>query len=124
MFTITGFRSWNLNADNLDEAVKFYRDLLGAEVAHTHTVRGVNVVRVRLGSTTIGLFDASERPSPGVPHHTFDFVGASDPEALQKEFEAKGIKVEGIRMHGDGPGYSIYINDPSGNRLELSTDPA
>jgi len=27
-------------------------------------------------------------------------------------------------MHGNGPGYSVYVYDPCGNRIELSTDPA
>jgi hypothetical protein len=26
------------------------------------------------------------------------------------------------RSHGEGPGYSVYVTDPSGNRLELSKD--
>jgi hypothetical protein len=32
--------------------------------------------------------------------------------------------VERIRMHGNGPGYSVYVDDPCGNRIELSIDPA
>lgn len=54
-------------------------------------------------------------PRPGVPHHTFDFEGPRDPSAMVQELEAKGIKVENVRMHG---------SDPCGNRIELSTDPA
>jgi hypothetical protein len=27
-----------------------------------------------------------------------------------------------MRLHGEGPGYSVYVIDPSGNRLELSKD--
>jgi len=30
--------------------------------------------------------------------------------------------VEDTRLHGEGPGYSLYITDPNGNRLELSKD--
>ena len=117
-------RSWNMNADNLDEAVKFYQDVLGAEVQMTHTVAGANVSRMGLGGTTIGLFDASGGPRTGVPHHTFDIEGPADANDLAKELEAKGVKVDGIRPHGDGPGYSVYVNDPSGNLIELSSDPA
>ena len=43
-------------------------------------------------------------------------------EARIDELEAKGIKTDGMRLHGQGPGYSVYIVDPSGNRLELSKD--
>ena len=45
---------------------------------------------------------------------------AQDPKELIKELEAKGIKVDETRIHGEGPGYSVYVIDPSGNRLELS----
>jgi catechol 2,3-dioxygenase-like lactoylglutathione lyase family enzyme len=57
-----------------------------------------------------------------VPHHTFDIDGPSDSKELIKELEAKGIKVEETRVHGKGPGYSVYITDPNGNRVELSKD--
>lgn len=123
MLKITGCRSWNMNADNLDEMVRFYREGLGAEEGRGHTVNGVQVAGLRLGSLSLGLFDASDGPRPGVPHHTFDFEGASDPNAAIKELETKGIKVDHIRVHGEGPGYSLYVDDPCGNHIELSTDP-
>ena len=56
----------------------------------------------------------------GVPHHTFDIEGPSDPKELIKELEAKGIKVDDLRIHGEGPGYSVYVIDPGGNRIELN----
>jgi catechol 2,3-dioxygenase-like lactoylglutathione lyase family enzyme len=115
-------RSWNFHAENLDKMTKFYQDALGADLRTTHMVNGVKVARLRLGETGVGLFDASERKAPGVPHHTFDIEGPSDPNELVKELEAKGVKVEDIRPHGDGPGYSVYVTDPAGNRLELSKD--
>jgi catechol 2,3-dioxygenase-like lactoylglutathione lyase family enzyme len=104
--------------------VRFYRDILGAEETRHHQVAGANVERLKLGSTGLGLFDAKDGPRPGVPHHTFDFEGPQEPDAMVRELEAKGIKVENIRMHGNGPGYSVYVYDPCGNRIELSTDPA
>lgn len=118
---VTGLGSWNFHADNLDAVTKFYQDVLGAEVRVTHTIGGVKVVRLRLGETGLGLFDASKEKLPGVPHHTFEIQGPSDPLELVKELEAKGAKVDEIRRHGDGPGYSVYVIDPSGNRIELSS---
>jgi predicted enzyme related to lactoylglutathione lyase len=115
-------RSWNFHADNLDQMTRFYQNALGAEVRTQHTVGGVNVTRLRAGETGLGLFNAAEKRAPGVPHHTFDIEGPSDPKELIKELEAKGIKVDDTRLHGEGPGYSVYVTDPSGNRLELSKD--
>ena len=97
---------------------------LALEEAIRHQVTGANVVRLKLGSSGLGLFDAKDGPRPGVPHHTFDFEGPREPDVMVQELEAKGIKVENIRMHGNGPGYSVYVYDPCGNRIELSTDPA
>jgi predicted enzyme related to lactoylglutathione lyase len=115
-------RSWNFHADNLDQMTRFYQNALGAEVRTQHTVGGVNVTRLRAGETGLGLFNAAEKRAPGVPHHTFDIEGPSDPKELINELEAKGIKVDDLRLHGEGPGYSVYVIDPSGNRLELSKD--
>jgi predicted enzyme related to lactoylglutathione lyase len=119
---ILRMRSWNFHADNLDTMMRFYQQALGGNLRMTHTVAGVKVARLRLGETGVGLFDASEKKAPGVPHHTFDIEGPSDPNELVKELEAKGIKVEDIRPHGDDGGYSVYVTDPAGNRLELSRD--
>ena len=122
-YKVTGLRSWNTNTADLESTVRFYRDGLGAQETTRHQVAGANVVRLKLGSTGLGLFDAQDGPRPGVPHHTFDFEGPREPEAMVKELEAQGIKVENVRMHGTGPGYSVYVYDPCGNRIELSTDP-
>jgi len=115
-------RSWNFHAENLDAMTRFYQGALGAELRTQHTVAGVKVNRLRAGETGLGLFDASEKRAPQVPHHTFDIEGPSDPKELIKELQAKGIKVDDTRIHGEGPGYSVYVTDPSGNRIELSKD--
>ena len=115
-------RSWNFHAENLDQMGKFYQQALGAEVTAQQTIAGVKVLRLRAGETGLGLFDAAEKHAPGVPHHTFDIEGPGDPQDLIKELEGKGIKTDGTRLHGQGPGYSVYLIDPSGNRIELSKD--
>jgi predicted enzyme related to lactoylglutathione lyase len=122
-YKVTGLRSWNINAEDFESTVRFYRAVLGAEETRQHQVAGADVARLKLGSTGLGLFDAKDGSRPGVPHHTFDFEGPREPDAMVQELEAKGIKMEAVRMHGNGPGYSVYIYDPCGNRLELSTDP-
>ena len=123
-YKVTGLRSWNINAEDFAGTVRFYQNVLGAEEAMRHQVAGANVVRLKLGSTGLGLFDAEGGPRPGVPHHTFAFEGPREPDVMVQELEAQGIKVENVRMHGNGPGYSVYVYDPCGNRIELSTDPA
>jgi predicted enzyme related to lactoylglutathione lyase len=115
-------RSWNFHAENLDAMTRFYQNALGAELRAQQTLAGVKVNRLRAGETGLGLFDSAEKRFDGVPHHTFDIEGPSDPKELIKELQAKGIKVDDTRIHGEGPGYSVYVTDPSGNRIELSKD--
>jgi predicted enzyme related to lactoylglutathione lyase len=122
MFRVKGIRSWNFNADKLDDTVAFYRDFLGGEEGRTATIGGVTVAHVSLGDLTVGMFDASEGPRPGVPHHTLDVEWPGEADAVIKELEGKGIKVDGMREHRENVGYSLYFNDPSGNRVELSTE--
>lgn len=122
---ITGIRSWNLNGTKFEETVQFYKAVLGAQETNRHQVAGVDVARLKTAGFGIGVFDANGGDRPGVPHHTFDFTGGpADAQDLVKELEGKGIAVDGVRVHGSGPGYSVYVVDPSGNRIELSTDPA
>lgn len=97
---------------------------LGAAETMRHQVAGAHVVRLKVGNVGLGIFDAKEGPRPGVPHHTFDFDGPKDPDVMVKELAAKDGKVENVRMHGNGPGYSVYVYDPCGNRIELSPDAA
>jgi predicted enzyme related to lactoylglutathione lyase len=124
MFTIIGMRSWNLNADDLEEMIAFYRDKLGVEESGRQTIAGANVVRLRAGEQGIGLFDAAQGAQPGIPHHTFNCEGPSDPDEMKSDLAARGIAVEAVRQEHDGRGYSVYVVDPSGNRLELSVRPA
>jgi catechol 2,3-dioxygenase-like lactoylglutathione lyase family enzyme len=122
MFRITGLRSWNLNADNLDDMTAFY-EKLGATESGRQQIGGAAVVRLRAGTQGIGLFDASAGARPGIPHHTFNCEGPADPAELSRELEQAGIKVESVRVQGEGPNYSVYVTDPSGNRLELAVAP-
>ena len=122
MFKVKGIRSWNINANNLDEMVKFYRDFVGGQEGRTATIGGVTVAHVNLGDLTLGMFDASEGPRPGVPHHTLDIEWPGEADAVMKDLESQGIKVEAMRVHRENEGYSLYFDDPSGNRVELSTE--
>ncbi len=123
MFKITGLRSWNLNANDLEAMVGFYRDKLGVDESGRQTIGGAEVVRLKAGEQGVGLFDSSEGPRPGIPHHTFSCEGPADPEEMTRELESRGIAVDSVRKEREGAGYSVYVVDPSGNRLELSVRP-
>ena len=58
-----------------------------------------------------------------MPHHTFDIEWPGDLETVSRQLEQRGVSLAATRQHRDGPGYSLYFDDPAGNRIELSTDP-
>jgi predicted enzyme related to lactoylglutathione lyase len=123
MLRAEGMRSINWNAPDPEAAVRFYTEVLGGEVRTRHQVGGVDVVRVRVGDLGIGLFDASKGPARGVPHHTLQMGWPGDQGEATAALRAAGVAVEETRVHGEGPGFSLYVTDPVGNRLELSWDP-
>ena len=123
MLRAEGIGSVNWNAPDLAAAERFYTEVLGGTVRTRHQVRGVDVVRVRVGETGIGLFDASAGPAQGVPHHTLRMPWPGDQAEATAALERLGVPVEDARVHGEGPGFSLYVTDPLGNRLELSWDP-
>ncbi|HEY7067973.1 MAG TPA: VOC family protein [Chloroflexota bacterium] len=123
MVRAEGIQSVNWNAPDPAAAERFYTEVLGGKVTTRHQVRGVDVVRVRVGATGIGLFDASHGPASGVPHHTFRMTWEPNEAEAAAALESRGARVVNSRPHGDGPGYSLYVTDPVGNYLELSFDP-
>jgi predicted enzyme related to lactoylglutathione lyase len=123
MIRSEGIQSVNWNAPDPAAAERFYVEVLGGKVTARHQVRGVDVVRVRVGATGLGLFDASHGPASGVPHHNFRMAWQPDATQATAAFVATGVAVVNHRDHGDGAGYSLYVTDPIGNYLELSFDP-
>jgi len=129
MLHVSALRTFAMNAKDLAEAEKFYTRLLGAEVIRRiepneeQLKRGrVKEVHVQLGNFQVHIFDASKGPRQGVPHHTI-MIPWKEKEKNIREIEQGGSKVENIRDHPDGKGYSLYVKDPDGNIWELWSAP-
>ena len=129
MLQVSALRTFAMNAKDLAEAEKFYTQLLGAEVIRRvepneeQLKRGrVKEVHVQLGNFQVHIFDASKGPRQGVPHHTI-MIPWKEKEKNIREIEQGGSKVENIRDHPDGKGYSLYVKDPDGNIWELWAAP-
>ena len=129
MLQVSALRTFAMNAKDLAEAEKFYTQLLGAEVIRRvepneeQLKRGrVKEVHVQLGNFQVHIFDASKGPRQGVPHHTI-MIPWKEKEKNIRDIEQTGSKVENIRDHPDGKGYSLYVKDPDGNIWELWSAP-
>jgi len=125
MLEVKTLRTFALNAKDLAQAERFYTQILGGEVVRRiepneeQLKRGrVKEVDVQLGNIQVHLFDASDAPRNGVPHHTLMMPWRDKAEAV-KELERGGSKIENVRDHGDGKSYSLYVKDPDGNLWEL-----
>lgn len=123
---IEAIKTFAVNAKNLEQSEEFYTKVLAAKVirridpTEEQRQRGrVKEVDVQLGNIQVHLFDASQGPRPGVPHHTLVVPWQEKAKAVQ-ELEQAGTRVENTRDHPDGKGYSLYVKDPDGNIWELS----
>lgn len=129
MLQVSSLRTFAINAKDLAEAERFYTQVLGAQVIRRvepneeQLKRGrVKEVHVQLGNFQVHIFDASKGPRQGVPHHTI-MIPWREKEKNIREIEQAGSKVENIRDHPDGKGYSLYVKDPDGNIWELWSAP-
>lgn len=129
MLQAGSLRTFAINAEDLAQAEKFYTQVFSAEVIRRvepdaeQLKRGrVKEVDVQLGNFQVHIFDASKGPRPGVPHHTIMIPWKEKDENIQ-ELERCGTKVENVRDHPAGKGYSLYVKDPDGNIWELWSAP-
>jgi catechol 2,3-dioxygenase-like lactoylglutathione lyase family enzyme len=125
MLQVKAIRTFAINAKDMNQAEEFYTQLLGGEVVRRvdpneeQVKRGrVKEVDVQLGNFQVHIFDASNAPRPGVPHHTI-MVPWKEKEKILKDLEQAGTRVENTRDHPDGKGYSLYVKDPDGNLWEI-----
>ncbi|MGH7773830.1 MAG: VOC family protein [Candidatus Binatia bacterium] len=123
MLKVDGVTHWSIPVNNLEEAEKFYQDVLGLEY------------KGRLGNSGMSCFTAGthsillcQRKEPVVRtpeqdnrlHHAFD-VSPEVFERACKLFPQKGIKIVEVvyRERGFFTGRELYFLDPSGNMLEV-----
>lgn len=113
-----------LTTANLDACLHFYVDLLGMELDR----RGDRCA-VKFGMQKLNIH---QRPGQFLPAARCPTPGSADIcllvdgpiEAVLSELETKGLTPEmGIaaRSGAVGPIHSVYIRDPDGNLVELST---
>ena len=125
MLQVNAIRTFAINAKDLAQAEEFYTRILGAEVVRRidpneeQLKRGrVKEVDVQVGNFQVHIFDASKGLRSGVPHHTVSIPWKEKQQAVQ-ELEQSGMKIDNIRDHPEGKGYSLYVKDPDGNIWEL-----
>ena len=124
--TIVGLDHLVVNTKDVENAVKFYRDVLGLEILRLEEFREgkVGFVSARISPETIIDIrpdTSGDKPTPNLDHYCL-VLGPTDMESLHAELTAKGIPVEGeVRPAWGAQGYGqqFKIWDPDGNKIEL-----
>jgi catechol 2,3-dioxygenase-like lactoylglutathione lyase family enzyme len=134
---ILGLDHVRLTVDDLDLAVRFYRDVLGAELVERHAgppPRGLLARRTpgdgrparalfRLGrGPSLQLVLSTRRPPRGDDQPLWAFaIAPSDVAGFRHRLTAAGVPHVGPAATGPLGQASIYLHDPAGNLLELTT---
>jgi catechol-2,3-dioxygenase len=112
----------SLNVSDRPASIAWYRDVLGLEQRNEPHQDDWPVFMGEFGSC-IALFQAavesSERgkESTGLRHVAF-MVGRDDLEQAQEHLVAHGVE---FRSEDHGNALSVYLTDPDGNVVELTT---
>lgn len=110
-----------ISVKNLQTSFDWYQKVFGFEMFHQWKTTWL----VQLGSMKIGLF---ERPNAATIddldnkiafQHLAFHVSAEEFIAAQIELAAAGVQIDG--PEDTGVAYSIFVSDPDGHLLEITT---
>lgn len=115
---------------DLDDALWFYRDLLGMDVRDRdrYDAGEVPYVAVVAGGRHLHLVPTDEPFDPGGEHvcllvRSAEVDSKAELESLLEELRAEGVTVEDgepYRRYGAyGRAWAAYVRDPDGRRVEL-----
>lgn len=129
---VRGFDHLAITVADVERTVRFYRDVLGAEILYEAEWRAgrLPIAMLQIGANRMNVHPAS---APAAPHATHPTPGAvdlclrwdapiEDAAALLARHGVAVIEGPVPRPAADGAwGRSLYFRDPDGNLLELLT---
>jgi catechol 2,3-dioxygenase-like lactoylglutathione lyase family enzyme len=126
MRPIQGVIETGIYADDLEAAERFYRDVLGLDVAGREAGRHVffrvgdrSMLLVFRPETTLEGEHLPAHGSPGPGHFALG-IAAADLDAWRAHLESLAVPIEHEAVWPRG-GRSLYFRDPAGNSVELIT---
>jgi catechol 2,3-dioxygenase-like lactoylglutathione lyase family enzyme len=111
------FNHASIPVRNLEEAKRFYTEVLGGEVT---LLPAPGFAEVRLGGAIIGLSEQKSGwtgPANEYPHYAFT-MAAEDFNPFVDHLKASGVKTGPVWTR-HGVEALMYFRDPSGNLLEI-----
>lgn len=119
MIVIESVGHIGISVSNLEEAIKFYKDLFDFEIIEKEGSQ--NVAMMRVGDITIGLYEVKGYRCDEKSQTRISFnVDEEDFEDAVDEIEARGIPV----LYGPEElkrGKTVIFADPDGNKIEISS---
>jgi glyoxylase I family protein len=127
-FSLVGLDHVVFIVDDMQKALEFYGNVLGATIGYSYPALGME--QVWCGSALIVLWDithpgAKSAIPPVAGGRNVDHVCIAttplDQDKVRAHLEAHGVKIDREAFHGGarGMGHSFYFFDPFGNKLEL-----
>lgn len=118
MIVIESINHIGITVSNLEESVKFYRDLFDFDLIDKASGPGLAFMRV--ADISIGLYESPGFKNPdGAKHRIAFYVDEEDFEDAIDELNEREIEIisgpENIRK-----GKMVVFLDPDGNQIELS----
>jgi catechol 2,3-dioxygenase-like lactoylglutathione lyase family enzyme len=113
-----------INVSDLQRSIEWYRDVLGLE-RRFQDAWGEVPTMMCVGETCVALFvstgpdqGAVAQPATGSLHHIAFRVDRDNFEAARQRFGDLGIE---LRSADHGIAQSVYVADPDGHRIEITT---
>ena len=103
----------SINVSDVDEAVRFYVDVLGLTVREDRPDIGIGGAWLDAGGQQVHLIESDATPAPG--QHFALLVG--DLGEVVAELRERGVEVSDPRPIGSS--LQSFVTDPSGNLVEL-----
>lgn len=118
-FSIDGFDHVAIEVADVEASVAWYIDVLGLE-RRMEEEWGSHPAVVCVGESCVAIFpsDGSERTSGDMIQHFAFRVDRANFVRAQESFRERGIE---FRFADHGESHSVYIADPDGHRIEITT---
>lgn len=122
-----GLVHFSLPANDVEESLRFYTDVLGMKFRGKVGANGRCVVAGDVNIILVGRNEA--RPVEEINQHNGSLyhqafqVSSEDFDKALESFMEHGVKIDGEvewRKTGTFNGRSLYFYDPTGNRLEIN----
>ncbi len=128
MSGILGIDHVAINVQDLDQALKFYTQILGLQVTAREPSKPGIEYFLDCGSALIGLIQAKnllekhpfQEEGLGANHFSFR-VRAQEFDAMLQRLEVHGVKIAFAKKRAQS--WSLYFYDMDGNKLEVTSWP-